>query len=152
VSPRHDAYADASARVFDILCSVTPLCEPLSLDEAFLDVTASQKLFGAPADVARRLRARIADEVGLPASAGIAEVKLVAKIASDGDGPAPKRRVVALLDGRVERVHVHVQDAAQRRLRHFLAPSAPSCGLRAARGAPVVPCGRGCRRRRFPRS
>ena len=62
---------------------MTPLVEPLSLDEAFLDVTASRKLFGAPADVARRLRARIADEVGLPASAGIAEVKLVAKIASD---------------------------------------------------------------------
>ena len=83
VPPRHDAYADVSARVFDILGSVTPLVEPLSLDEAFLDVTASQKLFGAPADVARRLRARIRDEVGLPASAGIAGVKLVAKIASD---------------------------------------------------------------------
>jgi DNA polymerase IV len=83
VSPRHDAYADASARVFDILGSVTPLVEPLSLDEAFLDVTASRALFGAPAEVARRLRARIAAEVGLPASAGIAGVKLVAKIASD---------------------------------------------------------------------
>ena len=83
VSPRHDAYAEASARVFDILGSVTPLVEPLSLDEAFLDVTASRALFGAPAEVARRLRARIADEVGLPASAGIAGVKLVAKIASD---------------------------------------------------------------------
>jgi DNA polymerase IV len=83
VSPRHDAYADASARVFDILGSVTPLVEPLSLDEAFLDVSASRALFGAPAEVARRLRARIADEVGLPASAGIAGVKLVAKIASD---------------------------------------------------------------------
>jgi len=83
VSPRHDAYADASARVFEILESVTPLVEPLSLDEAFLDVTGSRALFGAPAEIARRLRARIADEVGLPASAGIAEVKLVAKIASD---------------------------------------------------------------------
>ena len=83
VSPRHDAYAEASTRVFDILCSVTPLVEPLSLDEAFLDVTASRTLFGAPAEVARRLRARIAEEVGLPASAGIAGVKLVAKIASD---------------------------------------------------------------------
>ena len=83
VSPRHDAYADVSARVFEILESVTPLVEPLSLDEAFLDVTGSRALFGAPAEIARRLRARIADEVGLPASAGIAEVKLVAKIASD---------------------------------------------------------------------
>src|SRR5204862_5009076 len=83
VAPRHDVYADVSARVFDILASVTPLCEPLSLDEAFLDVTASRKLFGAPAEIAARLRRAIADEVGLPASAGIAEVKLVAKIASD---------------------------------------------------------------------
>ena len=83
VPPRHDAYADVSARVFEILESVTPLVEPLSLDEAFLDVTASRKLFGAPAEVARLVRARIAAELGLPASAGIAEVKLVAKIASD---------------------------------------------------------------------
>ena len=83
VRPRFDAYADASARVFEILESVTPLCEPLSLDEAFLDVTASRSLFGAPAEIAARLRRRIADEVGLPASAGIAGVKLVAKIASD---------------------------------------------------------------------
>ena len=83
VSPRHDVYADVSARVFDILGSVTPLVEPLSLDEAFLDVTASRSLFGAPAEIAAGLRARIAAEVGLPASAGIAEVKLVAKIASD---------------------------------------------------------------------
>ena len=97
VSPRHDAYAEASARVFDILCSVTPLVEPLSLDEAFLDVTASRALFGAPAEVARRLRARIADEVGLPASAGIAGVKLVAKIASDI--AKPKGQVEVPADG-----------------------------------------------------
>jgi DNA polymerase-4 len=83
VPPRHDAYAEVSARVFEILESVTPLVEPLSLDEAFLDVTASEKLFGPPAQIATALRRRIADELGLPASAGIAEVKLVAKIASD---------------------------------------------------------------------
>jgi len=83
VPPRFEAYAAASARVFDILESVTPLVEPLSLDEAFLDVTASAKLFGAPAEIAARLRRRIADELALPASAGIADVKLVAKIASD---------------------------------------------------------------------
>jgi DNA polymerase-4 len=83
VPPRHDVYAEVSARVFEILGSVTPLVEPLSLDEAFLDVTASQKLFGPPGEIARRLRRAIADEVGLPASAGIAGVKLVAKIASD---------------------------------------------------------------------
>jgi DNA polymerase-4 len=83
VSPRFDAYATASARVFEILEAVTPLVEPLSLDEAFLDVTACRKLFGPPAAIATKLRRRIADELGLPASAGIADVKLVAKIASD---------------------------------------------------------------------
>jgi DNA polymerase-4 len=83
VRPRFDVYAEASSRVFDILQSVTPLYEPLSLDEAFLDVTASRSLFGAPAEIARRLRARIAAEVGLPSSAGIAACKLIAKIASD---------------------------------------------------------------------
>src|SRR4029078_6428514 len=59
--PRHDVYADVSARVFDILASVTPLVEPLSLDEAFLDVTASRKLLGAPAQAARRRATRIRD-------------------------------------------------------------------------------------------
>ena len=83
VRPRFDVYADVSGRVFDILQTVTPLYEPLSLDEAFLDVTASRSLFGTPAEIARQLRRRIADELGLPASAGIAACKLVAKIASD---------------------------------------------------------------------
>jgi DNA polymerase-4 len=83
VHPRHDVYAEVSARVFEILESVTPLCEPLSLDEAFLDVTGSTRLYGSPADIAARLRGRIAAELGLPSSAGIAGVKLVAKIASD---------------------------------------------------------------------
>jgi len=93
VPPRFAKYAAASERVFDILHEVTPLVEPLSLDEAFLDVTASVKLFGAPAEIARRLRARIARELGLPASAGIAEVKLVAKIASDLAKPNGQREV-----------------------------------------------------------
>jgi DNA polymerase-4 len=83
VRPRFDVYSDASSRMFDILQTVTPLYEPLSLDEAFLDVTASRSLFGPPADIARLLRRRIADELGLPSSAGIAACKLVAKIASD---------------------------------------------------------------------
>ena len=83
VRPRFSAYAEASEKVFAILESVTPLVEPLSLDEAFLDVTASRGLFGDPATIATQLRARIAREVDLPASAGIATVKFVAKIASD---------------------------------------------------------------------
>ena len=83
VPPRPEAYAAASDEVFSILESVTPLVEPLSLDEAFLDVTASQSLFGSPAQIAAHLRGRIARELDLPSSAGIAAVKFVAKMASD---------------------------------------------------------------------
>src|SRR5687767_1407744 len=78
VPPRPHAYADASEAVFKLFEQVTPLIEPLSLDEAFLDVTGSVTLFGPPAKIASDLRAKIAAEVGLPASAGIAEVKYVA--------------------------------------------------------------------------
>ncbi len=93
VPPRREAYADASARVFAILHEVTPLCEPLSLDEAFLDVTASAALFGSASEIATRLRQRIADEVALPSSAGVAAVKFIAKIASDLAKPNGQRLV-----------------------------------------------------------
>src|SRR4051794_26232851 len=95
VPPRPEAYAAASEQVFTIMESVTPLVEPLSLDEAFLDVTASQSLFGSPAQIAAHLRARIARELELTASAGIAAVKFVAKIASDLAKPNGQREVPA---------------------------------------------------------
>ncbi len=93
VPPRFHAYSEASEQVFGILSSVTPLIEPLSLDEAFLDVTASKALFGDAQAIATRLRARIRDEVKLPASAGIAESKFLAKIASDLAKPNGQRVV-----------------------------------------------------------
>jgi DNA polymerase-4 len=71
------------------------LIEPLSLDEAFLDVTASEGLFGTPADIARRIREDIATELHLPASAGIAPVKFVAKIVSDLAKPNGQREIRA---------------------------------------------------------
>jgi DNA polymerase-4 len=95
VPPRMAAYEAASERIFAILGSVTPLVEPLSLDEAFLDVADSTALFGPPAAIARMLRARIAAEVGLPSSAGIAAVKFAAKIASDLAKPNGQREVPA---------------------------------------------------------
>ena len=93
VPPRFSAYAEASEQVFAILERYTPLIEPLSLDEAFLDVTASGTLFGTPAEIATRLRREIASEVNLPASAGIASSKFVAKIASDLAKPNGQREV-----------------------------------------------------------
>ncbi|HYH99104.1 DNA polymerase IV [Hyalangium sp.] len=95
VPPRFSAYAEASEQVFAIFERYTPLIEPLSLDEAFLDVTASAGLFGSPAEIARRIRQEIAAELSLPASAGIAPVKFVAKIASDLAKPNGQREILA---------------------------------------------------------
>lgn len=83
VRPRFDAYVRASEGVHAVFERYTPLIEPLSLDEAFLDVTASRSLFGDGITIARRIREEIRAEVGLPASAGVASVKFLAKMASD---------------------------------------------------------------------
>jgi DNA polymerase-4 len=93
VAPRFSAYSAASEQLHEIFGRFTPEIEPLSLDEAFLDVTASVRLFGPPADQARAIRAAIASELQLPASAGIAPVKFAAKIASDLAKPNGQREV-----------------------------------------------------------
>ncbi len=76
-------YQDVSVEVMTILRRFTPLVEPISIDEAFLDVTASQALFGDGEAIGRAIRRAIEDEVGLTASVGVATTKLVAKVASD---------------------------------------------------------------------
>jgi DNA polymerase IV len=76
-------YAAESRRIHAILERYTPLIEPLSLDEAFLDVRASEQLFGPVPVIARRIKQEIRAELGLAASVGIAPVKFAAKIASD---------------------------------------------------------------------
>jgi DNA polymerase-4 len=76
-------YVEVSGRIMRILREYTPLVEPLSLDEAFLDVTASRSLFGAPLEIARTIKVHIRREVRLTASAGVAPNKFLAKIASD---------------------------------------------------------------------
>jgi DNA polymerase-4 len=83
VPPRHARYAEISRRVFEVFRRYTPLVEGLSVDEAFLDVTGSRSLFGDGATIAARIKADIRAEIGLTASAGVAPVKFVAKIASD---------------------------------------------------------------------
>jgi len=83
VAPRMARYMEISEQVFGIFRAFTPLVEGLSLDEAFLDVTASRRLLGDPEAIAGEIRRRIAKETGLTASVGIAPNKLLAKIASD---------------------------------------------------------------------
>jgi DNA polymerase-4 len=83
VPPRHDRYAQASAEALAILRRFTPLVEPLSLDEAFLDVTASRALFGDGRAIASAIKAAVRGELGLTVSAGAAPCKFVAKVASD---------------------------------------------------------------------
>lgn len=87
VPPRGDRYAEVSEAVFDVFHRYTPLVEGLSIDEAFLDVTASRSLFGDGVTIARRIKEDILAATQLTASAGVATSKFVAKIASDLDKP-----------------------------------------------------------------
>jgi DNA polymerase-4 len=87
VKPRMSHYKDASDAIFTIFREFTPIVEGLSLDEAFLDVTASVRLFGSPENIAASIKQRILDDTALTASVGVAQNKLVAKIASDLDKP-----------------------------------------------------------------
>ncbi|MBW2623869.1 MAG: DNA polymerase IV, partial [Deltaproteobacteria bacterium] len=84
---RMKRYQEVSGRVFEIFRRFTPFAEPLSIDEAFLDVTGSRKLFGSAKDIAELIRSLVFEEIGLTVSAGIAPSKLVAKIASDLNKP-----------------------------------------------------------------
>ena len=80
---RPDRYREVSQQVMAIFASYTPLVEPISLDEAFLDVTASEAAFGDGPTIARPIKHRVRDEIGLVVSVGVATNKLCAKVASD---------------------------------------------------------------------
>ena len=95
VQPRMSRYKEISEQVFAIFREFTPLVEGLSLDEAFLDVTASQQLLGGPEVIGAEIRRRIAAQTGLTASVGIAPNKLLAKIASDLNKPDGMCRIDA---------------------------------------------------------
>lgn len=88
VPVRMARYVEVSRQVFAILDQYSPLVEPLSLDEAFLDVTGCEQLFGPAPCIARQLIARVQAEIGLTASVGVAPNKFLAKVASDLRKPA----------------------------------------------------------------
>jgi DNA polymerase-4 len=84
---RMSRYKEVSRRVFEIFHDFTPLVEPVSIDEAFLDVTGSIRIFGPPENIAKMIKKTILTQTGLTVSAGVAPSKFVAKIASDIDKP-----------------------------------------------------------------
>lgn len=100
--PHHHKYATVSARVMEIFGSITPLVEPLSVDEAFLDVAGAMRRLGDPPTIAAIIRETVHRELGITASVGIATTKFVAKIAStrakpDGVLLVPGPETVAFL-------------------------------------------------------
>lgn len=87
VRPRFDAYKSVSTHIRAIFARYTDLIEPLSLDEAYLDVSADKQNIGSALDIARLIKLAIREELGLTASAGVSSSKFVAKIASDMNKP-----------------------------------------------------------------
>src|SRR5258707_3549883 len=87
VKPRFDVYKEVSRQIREIFLDYTPLVEPLSLDEAYLDVTTNLKGMPLASEIAREIRARIFERTGLTASAGISYNKFLAKLASDHRKP-----------------------------------------------------------------
>lgn len=80
-------YVEMSRQVFSILADYSPLMEPLSIDEAFLDISGTQNLFGSPGDIGRQIKRRVRAELGLNISVGISYNKFLAKLASDMSKP-----------------------------------------------------------------
>jgi DNA polymerase IV len=124
VPPRMTAYSRASDAVFEVFRDCTPLVEPLSVDEAFLDVGGLGRLRGAPVQIAERLRADVRERAGLPITVGVARTKFLAKVASQEakpDGlllvppdrelaflhPLPVRRLWGVGPKTADKLHAH---------------------------------------------
>ncbi|MCV7337579.1 DNA polymerase IV [Mycolicibacterium senegalense] len=124
VPPRMSAYSEASRHVFEVFHDTTPVVEPLSVDEAFLDVSGLGRVSGTPVEIARRLREQVSEQVRLPITVGIARTKFLAKVASQvakPDGlllvppdrelaflhPLPVRRLWGVGAKTAEKLHAH---------------------------------------------
>jgi DNA polymerase-4 len=88
----HDYYGEISARVFEVFRQFTPLVEGLSLDEAFLDVTGAQRIFGDARSIAHSVREAVRSQIGLACSVGIATSKFIAKLATEFAKPRASRQ------------------------------------------------------------
>jgi DNA polymerase-4 len=102
VEPDHAKYSEVSENVMAIFESVTPLVQPLSVDEAFLDISGAQKLMGTPSQIGEVIRARVSDEQGITCSVGVASTMFVAKLATnfakpDGLHVVPADKVIEFL-------------------------------------------------------
>jgi len=102
LTPHHGQYSEVSRAIMALFASITPIVEPLSLDEAFLDISGSVRSQGSPRVIAETIRSRISDEQGITCSVGIATTKFVAKLAStrakpDGLMVVPADEVLAFL-------------------------------------------------------
>ena len=102
VEPDHEKYSEVSENVMAIFESITPLVQPLSVDEAFLDISGAQKLMGTPTQIGEVIRARVSDEQGITCSVGVAPTMFVAKLATnfakpDGLHVVPADKVIEFL-------------------------------------------------------
>lgn len=136
VRPRFERYKQASRTVFEVFHEITPVVEGLSLDEAFLDVTASLAAMGPAAGIAARIKAEIFKRTSLTASVGVAPNKLVAKIASD------LRKPDGLVVVAPEQVHATLDPLSIRKLfgiGNKTAPDLENIGIRTLRNLRLAP-------------